>query len=86
MAEHSEPEVQEELCPLCGGAAQQGCLLGGDDNSLQWFDGPPSLGKNLASGIGWPMGGEQIGTYMSAAGTYVEGIRCKTCRRIILAY
>jgi hypothetical protein len=92
MSEQPEPAKQEESCPLCGSPAQKGCLLGADKNYLQWFDGPPTMGKNLSSALGWPLGGEPVGKYVlsadavSGAGTYAEGIKCKTCRRIIIEY
>jgi hypothetical protein len=82
-AEQTEPVPAEGPCPLCGAPAQTGCVLGADRNTLQWFDGPPELRKNLASAF-W--GGEKVGTAALGAGVYAEGIRCTTCRRIIIAY
>ena len=70
-------------CPLCGGAAERGCVYGRDGNSLQWFAGPPGWKKNVASFLA---PGLSISRQDGFTGPYVEGVRCERCRRIVLAY
>jgi hypothetical protein len=82
----SNPELnpQEPLkCPICGKPAEKGCLYGADTAPLQWIGGQASLTKNVAAAIGQ---GEAVGRYGLLPGRYAEGIRCSSCRRIILEY
>ena len=69
-------------CPLCGKAAEHGCVYGSDKRwSLRWYPGPPGFWANLATGMG---GGEPVGGFGFGSGPYVEGVRCTRCRKIVL--
>jgi hypothetical protein len=71
-------------CPLCGAAAEQGCVYGSDRGwRLRWYAGPARFWANLVTGFG---GGEQVGGWNFASGPYVGGVRCDRCKRIILKY
>jgi len=71
-------------CPLCGAPAERGRVMGSSNQALRWFDGLPSFWKRFKAGSpivsdpGDPVGA--IGQYCSS---FIEGIRCKTCDRII---
>jgi hypothetical protein len=68
-------------CPFCGKATEVGCLMGKDSLiPFQWYEGEPTFWKNL-----YPHG-DPIGDMDFTAGSYLKGIRCQSCRRIILEY
>lgn len=77
----SKPEQEPASCPLCGGAAVRGCLYTADQGGLSWFNGEASWFKNLASGFG---AGEPVGEAGLFKGCYMEGIRCLSCRRVVM--
>ena len=71
-------------CPLCGSAAEQGCVYGSDKGwSLRWYAGPPGFWANLTTGLG---GGQPVGGWRFGSGPHAPGLRCERCRRIILSY
>jgi len=77
-----EPQDHAVECPLCHAPAVRGTLYGTDHmGSLQWFPGPPSWKDNLASVM---YAGRLVGKMRGGAGAYIEGIRCKSCKRLIL--
>jgi hypothetical protein len=80
----SDAQSQEAVCPYCGATAEPGCLMG-KRQPLRWFAGPPSVRKKLLLNFG---AGVRVGEWSPFSWTapYVEGIRCVSCRRIILSY
>lgn len=71
------------LCPICGQAAERGCLYGSDSGvRLRWFPGEPRLWANLSAGLG---GGTAVGDRSFTVGAHAEGIRCQRCRQITIA-
>ena len=51
-------------------------------NSPRWFAGPPTFWKNLTSSL---IGaGEPLGGYWPFAGPYLIGMRCRTCKKLVL--
>ncbi len=74
-----KPEAGVIKCPFCGGPAEVGCLMGKDSLfSFQWYEGDPSLWKNLIPH------GDPVGEWDVLAGMYIKGVRCQSCRRIVL--
>ncbi len=79
MSQNDNPIAK---CPICGAAAESGCLYGGDGGSgLRWFPGPPRASNNLWSVVG---DGEAVGAIGFLTGSYAEGIHCHACRKVIL--
>jgi hypothetical protein len=75
-------ERKAATCPICGGAAEIGCLYGRDDWSpLRWLPGEPSWLGNVATARG---GGDPVGDTGWLSGPHAPGLRCDKCRRIIL--
>ena len=71
-------------CPLCGNAAERGCVYGSDKGwRLRWYGGPAGFWGNLTTGLG---GGDPVGSWGFGTGPYAAGIRCDQCKRIILEY
>jgi len=69
-------------CPICGKAAELGCLYGPDGGSgLRWMPGPATAANNLWSAVGE---GEPVGTIGFLAGPYASGLHCRSCAKIIL--
>jgi len=69
-------------CPICGSAAELGCLYGGDGGgSLRWFPGPARASNNLWSVVGE---GDPVGTIGFLTGSYAQGLHCRQCRKFIL--
>lgn len=79
----SKPKQEPVSCPLCGGAADRGCLYGGDHGGLSWFNGEASWFKNLASVFG---AGEIVGENGIFKGCHADGIRCLSCRKIVMNF
>jgi hypothetical protein len=79
----SKPKQEPVSCPLCGGAADRGCLYGADRNSLLWMNGEASWFKNLASVFG---AGEIVGENGIFKGCHADGIRCLSCRKIVMNF
>ena len=73
--------ASEVRCPLCGGVAEVGALYGADQSPLKWHGGPVSWAANVAAAL---PGGEVVGDYRFGAGVFAAGVRCRTCRRIVL--
>ena len=71
----------EAACPICGNPAEKGCIYGADQSAFRWLKGEPSFKKNLKAGFGR---GEIVGESPYLKGSYVKGIRCSACNRIIL--
>ena len=78
----TEPKQNEKfVCPICGTIAEYGCIYGPDNFALRWVKGNPSFGKNIKTAIG---GGEIVGESPLFKGSYVKGIRCNSCEKIIV--
>ena len=76
-----EPEASTKKCPFCGGVAEVGCLMGKDSPfSFQWYAGDPSFWKNLLPH------GDPVGEWGVLSGTFIKGIRCQPCRKVVLDY
>jgi hypothetical protein len=70
-------------CPICNSPAEFGCIYGPDGGQgLSWRPGEPSMWGNIVTGTFF--GGTPIGEVDLCAGTYVRGIRCVSCRRIVI--
>lgn len=83
MSDLKNKSGEQPKCPICGAPAEKGCLYGGDTAPLQWIAGDASWSKNAAAAVGE---GEAIGSIGLLSGRHAEGIRCLSCRRIILEY
>jgi len=83
MAEKPSDHGNPARCPICGAIAESGCIYGPDRGwtGLQWRAGEPSVWGNVATGFG---GGMALGEIALFCGPYVRGIRCASCRRIVL--
>lgn len=73
----------EAACPICGGAAEAGCVYGRDGGwfGLQWRAGEPGVAGNFMTGLGV---GDTVGEHGLFSGPFARGIRCLACRRIVL--
>jgi hypothetical protein len=82
MTDRSERPNVMPVCPFCGGEVEIGCLMGTDSLlfAFQWYEGDPSFWKNL-----FPHG-QEVGETGLLHGTYVTGMRCLKCRKIVLDY
>jgi hypothetical protein len=76
---HGEPVP----CPICGSNAESGCVYGPDRgwSGLRWRPGEPGAWGNVVTGFG---GGLAIGEIGPFRGPYVRGVRCASCRKIVL--
>ena len=83
MSKHSRSEQPDAVaCPICGEPAESGCIYGPDGLAgLRWRAGEPSVWGNVVTSA---FGGEDIGAVGIVRGSYVKGIRCRTCSRVIL--
>lgn len=82
MGDASSEEGRTATCPICGGAAELGCIYGSDKGwSLRWHPGPPGFWANVMTGLG---GGESVGGFGLGSGPHAEGVRCLRCSKIIL--
>ena len=78
MGEQLSPML---VCPFCEGQVEIGCLMGKDSLlGFQWYKGDPSFWKNLVPH------GESVGETALLSGTYMTGVRCQKCRKIVLDY
>jgi hypothetical protein len=80
MADKEQKETT--TCPFCGGVLEIGCLMGKDSFfAFQWYEGEPTFWKNLIPH------GDPVGELRSMVeGAYLKGVRCQSCRRMILEY
>ena len=77
----SERLNEMPVCPFCGGEVENGCLMGKDSLfGFQWYKGDPSFWKNAIPH------GESVGETDLLSGTYITGMRCQNCRKIVLGY
>jgi hypothetical protein len=69
--------------PICGLDAEVGCLYAADSClGMHWMPGPSSLKSRYLNAMG---DGIEIGASgLIGHGTYVQGMYCKNCDRIIL--
>lgn len=88
LAEFDLSQILSELmtsisCPICGGAAEAGCLYaGGSASGMHWMHGPSGLKSRLLSAMG---DGLSIGySGLIGKGTYLEGVYCKKCNKMTL--
>lgn len=72
--------MKKTNCPICGNQAEAGCIYGADRNALRWLAGDPSLVSNLKTGVGM---GEIIGESPLLKGSYIRGLKCSNCNKII---
>jgi len=80
MADESSEPVAGLTCPICGGPAEAGHLVG-EGPTIKWVQGEPGFWKDTF----------RRDIVFSAKGIFswltyptVRGIHCPTCRRIIL--
>jgi hypothetical protein len=83
MVEKPSDSADAVRCPICGSIAESGCVYGPDRgwSGLQWRAGEPGAWANVVTGFG---GGLALGEIGLFRGPYVRGIRCASCRRIVL--
>lgn len=83
MAKKNPANQKESVfCPICGEAAESGCVYGPDGwVGLRWRAGEPSVWGNVVTST---FGGIDIGEIGLFHGTLARGIRCASCRRIVL--
>jgi hypothetical protein len=82
MSDESAAQTSPPKCPICGAAAEAGCIYGPDGwTGLRWRPGAPSFWGNVETGL---FGGEAIGEWGLLRGPYIEGIRCEHCKRVVL--
>jgi hypothetical protein len=82
MSEEATEQTPSARCPICGGEAEAGCIYGKDSLfGMRWREGEPSLWGNIVTGL---LGGDPVGEVDLLRGTYLKGIRCKHCNRIVL--
>ena len=75
-------EREAVSCPICGADAEVGCIYGRNGwFRLRWRAGEPSFAGCLETTVG---GGEPVGGDIAYIQKYASGIRCLSCRRIIL--
>lgn len=68
-------------CRFCGAELEAGCLMGKDSLlGFQWYRGEPTFWKNA-----FPHG-ESMGGFELRGGTYLKGVKCERCRKLILDY
>jgi hypothetical protein len=83
MAEKRSEHGNPARCPVCGSNAEPGCVYGPDCgwSGLRWRAGEPGAWGNVVTGSG---GGLAIGEIGLFRGPYVRGVRCASCRKIVL--
>jgi hypothetical protein len=83
MGEKPSDPGEPARCPICGSIAESGCIYGPDRGwtGLQWRAGEPSIWGNVVTGFA---GGLPLGVIGVFRGPYVRGVRCVSCRRIVL--
>ena len=84
VSDQAQPESTPIACPLCGAQAERGCVMSGGGHWLRWFAGPPSVWKRVIAGAFISGPGEPVGDMGELCGSFVAGIRCRACDRIIL--
>jgi hypothetical protein len=85
MAKKPSDHGNPARCPICGSIAESGCIYGPDRGwtGLQWRAGEPSVWGNVVTGFA---GGISLGEIGLFRGPYVRGVRCVSCRRIVLEF
>ncbi len=74
--------VEQVPCPICGKDAEKGCLYAaGRGDGMQWLPGSPGWKKSFKAEWG---GGLRVGEFELFVGSFVRGIYCKHCQRLIL--
>jgi hypothetical protein len=58
--------------------------MSGSGHWLRWFAGQPSFWKNITAGMFISSPGDPVGDMGQLCGSYVEGVRCRACDRIVL--
>ncbi len=75
-------EITTKSCPLCQEPAEIGYLKGFRqaflNNGMLWHKDKPSFWKSFSS-LGEPLGNTEI-----FYGSYLIGIRCDNCKKLIL--
>jgi hypothetical protein len=77
------PDGAAAQCPLCGAAAEPGCVFGGGRSwfGMRWLPGEPSFGASLKAAVG---GGLPVGERRWLIGSYLHGLHCPSCRLFFL--
>jgi hypothetical protein len=57
--------------------------MSGGGHWLRWFEGPPTFWKNITAGIFITSPGDPVGDMGQLCGSYIEGVRCRKCDKII---
>lgn len=82
MVDGAAGQPDSVKCPVCGAEAEAGCIYGPDGwTGLRWRAGPPSALGNLETQL-W--GGDLVGKWGLLRGPYIEGLRCKHCKHIVM--
>jgi hypothetical protein len=77
-------ETAAVSCPMCKSPAERGCVMSGSGHWMRWFAGPPGFWKRITAGAFVSSPGQPVGDMGELCGSYVEGIRCRACERIVL--
>ncbi len=82
MEQGSIAPEERVVCPLCSAWAERGSVYAADKGSMRWLPGESNWKKNVKAAWG---AGEQVGEWdVFSSGVYAKGIRCHSCRRIVL--
>ncbi len=77
----SEPDQRaDDECPFCGATMERGAILG-DRYKLKWLPDDESL----ALGI-WAVTAESIGHKTLLSRPRIDGMKCTSCRKIVVDY
>ena len=84
----SDKMNEKHFCPICKNPAEAGFLSGNSSyithdvstgfREMEWFAGVPGAMKRLTTL------GENVGKANYIQGPYVTGIRCNSCKKIVL--
>ena len=73
-------ESADNECPYCGATMQPGAILG-DRYRLKWLPDSASLTLGI-----WAIDAEPIGQKSLLSRAQVDGMKCDSCRRIVVDY
>ncbi|MEW5828664.1 MAG: PF20097 family protein [Chloroflexota bacterium] len=70
------------LCPICGGTAEKGYLLGSGRNyAFTWHPGQPTWWNRLKAGFST---GVRVGEFGGFFGAWADAVYCEECQRVTL--